>query len=276
MPTFEYKITQRKKREKEMAETLSKNKAKELRLLSKKKERDLQGSFIAEGEKCVIDLLSVFPLEYLLCTRDWLENNKELERKFDKRILVSDIRGLEMVSQMNSVPEVIGIFKKPEQSAVMPSLQPDKLYLLLDGIQDPGNLGTIIRTCDWFGVYDIFASKTTADVYSHKVVQSTMGSLTRVSVRYVDLLELVDNNSEIPLIGTLLDGTPLSEFKGEGKGFLIMGNEGNGLSDALKERLTHKVTIPPNNPENHPDSLNVAIATAICLDNLTRNTNRLK
>ena len=145
------------------------------------------------------------------------------------------------------------------------SIDKDGLYLLLDEIQDPGNLGTIIRTSDWFGVYNIFASKNTVDVFSPKVVQSTMGSLSRVKVRYVDLEKLITENKDIKVIGTLLDGKPLNKVTLERKGFLLMGNEGRGMSDNLKKLIDLPLTILPFNKNNHPDSLNVAIATAIVL-----------
>lgn len=248
---------------------LSKTKAKELKGLYSKKERDLTGLFMAEGEKCVKDLLKAFPLEYLICSQEWLKSNPELQRECSTQLLVSDKRGLEIISTLSSVPEVVAIFKKPEAETETPKLSAYKLYLLLDEIQDPGNLGTIIRTCDWFGVYEIFASKTTVDVYSPKVVKSTMGSLSRVKVRYLDLERLIDSNKEVPVVGTLLEGIPLNDAKLERHGMILMGNEGKGISESLKSKINVPVTIPPINPIDHPDSLNVAIATAIILSHLS-------
>ena len=132
-------------------------------------------------------------------------------------------------------------------------------------------MGTIIRTCDWFGIYDIFASKNTVDVYSPKVIQSTMGSLSRVKVHYLDLEKLIENNRKIKVIGTLLNGLPLNETNVGKGGMLIMGNEGRGISENLKKYIDVALTITPANLKSHPDSLNVAIATAITLFHIVSN-----
>lgn len=231
-----------------------------------KKERDTLGLFLAEGHKCVIDLLPAFTPENLICTQEWVQKNPELASRYESKILISDRRGLEIISSLKSLPDVIAVFKKPSQSEdTTPSA---KTVLLLDEIQDPGNLGTIIRSCDWFGVYEIFASGSTADAFSPKVVQATMGSLARVKVNYVDLGKLIDENPDYKVVGTLLDGTPLKKADLSGKTFIIMGNEGRGISEELKKKIDVPVTIPPSNPTSHPDSLNVAIATAIILSNI--------
>lgn len=231
-----------------------------------KKERDALGLFLAEGHKCVVDLLPAFPLENLICTQEWIQKNPELASRYESKILISDRRGLEIISSLKSLPDVIAVFKKPSQSEdTTPSA---KTVLLLDEIQDPGNLGTIIRSCDWFGVYEIFASGSTADAFSPKVVQATMGSLARVKVNYVDLGKLIDENPDYKVVGTLLEGTPLKKADLSGKTFIIMGNEGRGISEELKKKIDVPVTIPPSNPTSHPDSLNVAIATAIILSNI--------
>lgn len=250
-------------------QTLSKAKAKEIKRLSTKKERDRQGLFLAEGEKCVRDLLGFFDVENLIATRSWINNNPDIVKKFGDKTLVAEPKGIEIISSLQSKPEVIAVLKKYHFLDEVPKLKEGKLYLLLDEIQDPGNLGTIIRTCDWFGVYEIYASKNTVDVYSPKVVQATMGSLSRVKVGYVDLEELVDNNRELKLIGTLLDGIPLANRPLNVTGMLLMGNEGRGISEELKKKIDLALTIPPSNPKSHPDSLNVAIATAILLENLS-------
>lgn len=249
--------------------TLSKAKAKELKKLSLKKERDKQGLFLVEGEKSIEMLLDFFPLEALICTDEWLRHNEIISNRYSSKIMLSDRRGIEIISSMNSLPEVIAVFKKHEVKESEFELDPSKLYLLLDEIQDPGNLGTIIRTCDWFGVYDIFASENTVDAYSPKVVQASMGSLARVRIHYSDLTKLIDENSHINVIGTLLSGIPLGELQKDLRGLLLMGNEGRGISDKLKMKIDVPVTIPPVNPQYHPDSLNVGIATAIILSYLT-------
>lgn len=244
---------------------LSKSKAKEYKALALKKERDRNGLFIAEGEKCVKDVLGSFTLEALIGTREWIEKNEQVIKQWDEQLFLADARSIEIISTLASLPQVIGVFRKRKESDAIPVLEKGKLYLLLDEIQDPGNLGTIIRTCDWFGIYHIYASKNTVDVYSPKVVQSTMGSLSRVNVHYVDLEELVSKNRDIKLIGTLLEGTPLENLILSGEGMLLMGNEGRGISDNLKKLIDVAVTIKPENATNHPDSLNVSIATAIII-----------
>lgn len=247
---------------------LSRTKAKELKQLWSKKERDATGLFLIEGEKCVKDSLEAFKPRYLICTQSWIDKNPGLLPQVQDNILLTDRRGIEIVSSLSSLPEVIAVCEKIKEEQVTPRLQLDKLYLLLDEIQDPGNLGTIIRTCDWFGVYDIYASFNTADIYSPKVVQATMGSLSRVRVHYTDLKELVENNQDLKLIGAVLDGTPLEECKEIEGGMLLMGNEGRGISEELKKLIDISLTISPVNKLNHPDSLNVAISTAILLSHI--------
>ena len=249
-------------------QVLSKSKAKELKSLSSKKERDTRHLFFVEGEKCVNDMIGAFDLKYLICTRDWLNQNPDMEKSFKERILLSDKRGIEIISSMSSLPDVIAVMQLPSRDENIPKLKDTGFYLLLDEIQDPGNLGTIIRTCDWFGVYDIFASSNTVDAYSPKVVQASMGSLSRVKIHYLNLKELIEKNRNLPLIGTLLNGVPLSEFQHKGSGMILMGNEGRGISEKLKEMVDFPLTIPPVNPLYHPDSLNVSIATAIVLSHL--------
>ena len=150
------------------------------------------------------------------------------------------------------------------------------MVVALDGIQDPGNLGTIIRTCDWFGVHDIICSRDTADCYNPKVVQATMGALARVRIHYVDLPEWL-KEQQCPIIGTLLEGKDMYEVlraKGEGlkaNGIIVMGNEGNGISQTVRQLVTHPIRIPsyPKNAETS-ESLNVSIATAIVLAEFRR------
>ncbi|MCH5232673.1 MAG: RNA methyltransferase [Muribaculaceae bacterium] len=248
---------------------LSKNKAADFGSLSRKKIRDSKSLFIIEGEKCVADSLNCFDLVNLVCTKEWLEANPTRLDKISDRVLVAKEPGLmKKISSLSSVPDVIGIFSKPRQPLDIPILDKDSLYLLLDEIQDPGNLGTIIRTCNWFGVKNVFASKGTVDIYNQKTVQSAMGSIGKVNVVYCDLGELITKNRELPVFGTLLEGENYTNLKSGTTGFLIMGNEGNGISPHLKSMVTKAITIPPANDLDHPDSLNVAIATAIILSRI--------
>ena len=252
----------------ESIKELSKTKAKEISNLSAKKHRDREGLFIVEGEKNVLDTLSFFKVRYLVCTKKWISQHIELEERYKDELLISDQKNIDIISSLKTPPEVVAVMEKPKEITEIPKLKDNKYYLLLDEIQDPGNLGTIIRTCDWFGIYEIYASPTTTDVYGPKVVQSTMGSLSRVRVHYLDLEQLIRSNREIKLIGTLLEGVPLATADITGGGMILMGNEGNGISEKLKKYIDLPVTIPPENPERHPDSLNVAIATAIIVSKI--------
>ena len=244
---------------------LSNNKAKEIKSLHIKKYREESGLFIAEGRKCVADLLGAFHLEFIISSERWFKENKEFFKWPEKVLLVKDKSELKRISALTSPPEVIAVFRIPLPDISEKKLNRDKTYLFLDDIQDPGNLGTIIRTCDWFGVYEIYASEGTVDVFNPKVVQSTMGSLCRVKVNYMNLEDMISRNPGLRIYGTLLTGTPIKDCNPKEKGVIIMGNEGKGISDNLKQLITIPVTIPPVNKENHPDSLNVAIATAIFL-----------
>ena len=247
---------------------LSKAKVKELKGLSSKKERDRKKLFLAEGDKCVRDLLLAFIPEFIISTEDWISHNHGICKKFENVLYITDKKTIGMISSLKSLPDVIAVFKIPTATEEIPALDKNKLYLLLDEIQDPGNLGTIIRTCDWFGVYDIYASKTTVDAYGPKVVQSTMGSLARVKIHYLDLEKLIQKNRDLKVIGTLLNGVNLRDSKIGAEGLLLMGNEGKGISDSLKKYIELPLTIPPVNPQSHPDSLNVAIATAVILSHI--------
>lgn len=235
-------------------EHLSKAQVKWVRSLQQKKHRDAEGVFVAEGAKCVEELRKAFEL-VLLATSD---NATYTE--------------IEQMSSLRTPQGVIGVFKKRAFNSEIPS----GLLVALDGVQDPGNLGTIIRTCDWFGIHDILCSRDTADCYNPKVVQATMGALARVRVHYVDLpkeLTLLQQ-SGLPLYGTLLEGENMYEpyaIPDKQHGVIIMGNEGNGISESIRKLITHPLLIPsyPINASTS-ESLNVSIATAIVLAEFRR------
>ena len=270
-------------------EKISKAQVKIVRSLQQKKFRDELGLFVAEGEKCVSELSKSFELVHLYRKG---ENATGTE--------------IEQMSGLRTPQGVIGVFKKKETSPT-PSTRRGALslegrdgerflILALDGIQDPGNFGPIIRTCDWFGVHDIVCSLDTADCYNPKVVQATMGALARVRVHYTDLPkwleEMKNQESEIRIYGTLLEGKDMYEvlqpvspkddltakrsysnavLQQRGHEVIIMGNEGNGISQRVRELVTHPIRIPsyPKNAETS-ESLNVSIATAIVLAEFRR------
>lgn len=234
---------------------LSKAQIKWVRSLQLKKNRDAEGVFVAEGEKCVNELRNAFEL-VLLATPD---NATSTE--------------IEQMSSLRTPQGTIGVFRKLSPETRYPT---DELILALDGIQDPGNLGTIIRTCDWFGIHDILCSYDTADCYNPKVVQATMGALARVRLHYVDLSQVLAaiKAQGTPLYGTLLEGTNMylsNAIPDKQHGVIIMGNEGNGISSAVRQLITHPLLIP-SYPANAvtSESLNVGIATAIVLAEFRR------
>ena len=243
-----------------MIHRLTKSQIKWVRSLQQKKFRDAEGVFVAEGEKCVNDLKGAFDL-VLLISR---ENATQTE--------------IEQMSSLRTPQGVIGVFKKREDMGNGLLDMGDGLWVALDGVQDPGNLGTIIRTCDWFGVHHIVCSRDTADCYNPKVVQATMGALARVSVHYTDNLgDMLQQmqKADYPIYGTLLDGKDMYEptaIPTKDKGIIVMGNEGNGISPEVRELVTHPLFIP-SYPTDIPtsESLNVSIATAIVLAEFRRN-----
>ena len=178
---------------------------------------------------------------------------------------------LKKVSFLQHPQQVLAVFRQATSGDY--SINTSELSLALDGVQDPGNLGTIIRIADWFGITHIYCSQDTADVYNPKVVQATMGSIARVKVEYGDLLGLVESlPADVPVYGTLLDGDNIYQQKLENRGLIVMGNEGKGISPELAKKVNHKLLIP-NFPEGRAtaDSLNVAIATAITCSEFRRN-----
>ena len=262
-------------------EKISKAQVKLVRSLQQKKFRDELGLFVAEGDKCVEELRKGFELVQLII------NNEQLtSRDADVRTVLATPTEIEQMSGLRTPQGVIGVFKKGQRDEGQRTM--DDLVLALDGIQDPGNLGTIIRTCDWFGVHDIYCSLDTADCYNPKVVQATMGALARVRLHYVDLPAFIATYKG-PVYGTLLDGENMYEVLEREKtsslkdkrplcsktGVIVMGNEGNGISEEVRKLVTHPIRIPsyPNKEASDVvESLNVSIATAIVLAEFRRSS----
>ena len=238
---------------------ISKNQVKYVRSLARKKVRDEEHVFVAEGEKCVSELMKSFEL----VLRADETNATALE--------------LEQMSSLRSPQGVIGVFKRPKEEAVdLLTLASRELVLMLDGVQDPGNVGTIIRTADWFGIKHIFCSPETADCWSPKVVQATMGALARVQVHYTDPSQslLIRGGEKYPIYGTLLNGRNIYEEGAvpvKDHGIIVMGNEGNGISQELRPLITHPLLIPPYPADAETsESLNVSVATAVVLAEFRR------
>lgn len=240
---------------------LSKNQLKLIMSLQQKKYRINHGLFIAEGVKVVHELLnSDFVCEYLYCTEGF---KHELN---DHKPEVISEKELKKISNLITPNKVFGVFKIPKQKQV----RQEGLILILDEIKDPGNLGTIIRLCDWFGVEQLICSNETVDCYNSKVVQSTMGSLSRLSIVYTNLKEFL-SFTKLPIYGALLEGENVYKSKLPSECILIIGNESNGISEEIKELITHKITIPRFGQLQETESLNAAAATAILLSEFKRN-----
>ena len=240
--------------------SISKNQLKLITSLSQKKYRQKHLLFIAEGVKVVNELLnSSFEIESLFCTDDF-----ETTISKEKITAISETE-LKKISTLKSPNKVLGIFKIPEEK----QLQNNGLIIALDAINDPGNLGTIIRLCDWFGVSQLVCSKDTVDCYNQKVVQASMGSLTRISIHYTDLKDYLSENS-LPSFIADMNGENVYRTVLPKEGILIMGNEANGVSEEIKRLIQHTISIPRFGETQETESLNVATATAILLSEFKR------
>jgi TrmH family RNA methyltransferase len=242
---------------------LSKAIIKDIQSLQHKKFRDESNAFLAEGPKVVKELLlsGVFKCKMVYALAGWINNvDKKLSDTFIDKVQIVTPEELEKIANYSTPNQVVAIFEKRKESA--PIELKNQITLVLDNIQDPGNLGTIIRTADWFGVKNIICSKNTADLYNSKVVQSTMASLARVNLHYTDPVEWLKKNNSVKVIAASLLGEPLKNFRGIKEAILLIGNEANGLSEEIQSFAIHDITIPRNGVA---ESLNAAIATAIIL-----------
>lgn len=242
---------------------ISKNKIKHIRALALKKNRKAEGVFVAEGPKTVGDILVRQRALTIVATDEWVQQHHDEAQRTDELIVVTE-EELTKTSLQQNPQQVLAVFKQTEEELTADSIS-KKLVLALDGVQDPGNLGTIIRIADWFGIDTIVCSPDTADVYNPKVVQATMGSIARVRVSYMDLKPLFEVlPPTLPIYGTLLEENNMYSEQLSHNGIIIMGNEGKGISPQIRQFITKGLRIP-NYPEGRDtaDSLNVAVATAI-------------
>ena len=241
---------------------LSKAYTKYIQSLHHKKFRDTRHAFIAEGSKVVMDLLisQTFECVQLLGVQQWWHENEAIVHKYySGPWQVIESFELNKISALSTPNQVLAVFKKSEKIIISSS---GSISLVLDSIQDPGNLGTIIRTADWFGIPSIICSADCADIYNPKVVQSTMGSLGRVNILYTNLLQWLRQNNTVAIYAATLDGSNVSMLKGLKEGIIVIGNESKGISDEVMRRCTQKITIPKM---GKAESLNAAVATGIIL-----------
>ncbi|QOG02730.1 RNA methyltransferase [Flavobacterium sp. MDT1-60] len=241
---------------------VSKNQIKLITGLHQKKQRFANQLFFAEGVKVIQELLqSNFELEHLYTTLNDFETVQP-----SKRTLVNE-QELKKISALATPNSCLAVFKIPAENKVIDS----GLIIALDDIRDPGNLGTILRLCDWFGVKQIICSKETVDIYNPKVVQATMGSIARVNVNYIDLKTFI-TQTKLPVFGTFMDGDNIYQSNLPQNGIIIMGNEANGISAEIEKIVTSRISIPRFGELQKTESLNVATATAIILSEFKRNS----
>jgi TrmH family RNA methyltransferase len=241
---------------------VSKNQIKLITGLHQKKQRFANQLFFAEGVKVIQELLqSNFELEHLYTTLNDFETVQS-----SKRTLINE-QELKKISALATPNSCLAVFKIPAENKIIDS----GLIIALDDIRDPGNLGTILRLCDWFGIKQIICSKETVDIYNPKVVQATMGSIARVNVNYLDLKTFI-TQTELPVFGTFMDGDNIYQSNLPQSGIIIMGNEANGISAEIEKIVTSRISIPRFGELQKTESLNVATATAIILSEFKRNS----
>ncbi len=246
---------------------LSNNQIKYIRSLGEKKFRNQFNTFVAEGEKLVFDLMESCRCQIIAALPETL--NKYPNIIAEKVIETTDAK-LKKATFLKTPPPVIAVFDQPQFNIDEIDLN-KHISIVLDNIQDPGNVGTIIRIADWFGIDNIICSKDSADVYNPKTVQATMGSIARVNVIYTDIISFLSNNANLPVYGTFLNGNNIYDEKLSDHGFIVMGSEGKGISSEVEKFINKRLFIP-NYPINKKssESLNVAAATAIVCSELRR------
>lgn len=252
--------------------------------LGSARKRRQEGLFVAEGIRSLRELLPVFPLRYLVATSGWLEENGQLADSLagrplsDGELLIARNDELERISSMSAPQGVLGVFELPEDEdgGELPATGADELLLALDRIQDPGNLGTILRVADWFGIHTVLASRDTVDVFNPKVLQSTMGALARVKVVYCDLAATLGGlvGKGTAVYGTFLDGEDIYRARLGRGGVIVMGNEGNGISPEVESAVSCRIRIPSFPPDAPTvESLNVGTAAAVTVAEFRRRVN---
>jgi TrmH family RNA methyltransferase len=248
-------------------QTLSKNKISHISSLQQKKFRTEHNEFIVEGKKSVEEFIrSGFVLSCLVLSD---ELGFDYGSIAPDKIFVAGEKERQKISALSTAPDVLAVFKIKKQQEFD---YHDSLSLVLDGVRDPGNLGTIIRTADWFGIQNIFCSLDSVDCYNPKVVQATMGSLARINIVYTDLIPLVEKAKSIDgfeVMGAFMNGENIAQLKFSGKGFLVMGNESDGIRNDVEKYISQKISIPKSKSSN-AESLNVSVATAVLCYSLTR------
>ncbi len=255
-----------------MKQPVTANQRKLIASLQQARHRRALGLFVIEGTRSVLDSARCFEIEMLVATPAWLEEHGHRLPPHAGTLLTARAEDMKQMSSMVTPQGVLAVCRIPASpESFEPG--PDELILALDRVQDPGNMGTIMRVADWFGINRIIVSPDTVDIYNPKVIQATMGAIARVQVLYMPLAPtlrvLADKGIEI--YGTFLGGEPLYASPLSKGGVIVMGNEGNGITDETASAITRRITIPPY-PADHPtvESLNVGVATAITVAEFRR------
>lgn len=243
---------------------LAKSKIKYIQSLGQKKFRQQEGLFIAEGPKLVNDLLEKksSDIQEIFALKEWIDGNK---KNADSNTVTVEITPIELkkISQLSTPNQVVAVVK---QFAIDENTEvKNKITLALDTIQDPGNMGTIIRIADWYGIDQIVCNKQSADMYNPKVIQSTMGSITRVNIFYTELSDWLAKQNNIPSYAAMLNGEDVTSMQKIKEGIIVIGNESKGISDDVLKFVNKKITIPQ---KGKAESLNAAVATGIILSHL--------
>ncbi|MEM9884927.1 MAG: RNA methyltransferase [Bacteroidota bacterium] len=250
--------------------SLSKNTEKYIRSLSQKKFRQQHNKFIGEGEKLVAEILQTdaVKVEILLATKEWWLKN-EGRYSFDLiQVKIVEVKELRKVSQLKTPNQVLVVAKKISYKIKAQTLE-NSWSIYLDQVRDPGNMGTIIRIAEWFGVSHLFCSLNSADIYNPKVIQASMGAFLRIPIIEIELEKLLDLAPKIPTYATVLGATSVYEQNFSPKGILVMGNESKGIAEEQLAKLNHRISIPSYG-KSQMESLNVAVATAVICGEIRR------
>jgi TrmH family RNA methyltransferase len=253
---------------------LSRNRIKYLNSLKIKKYRTETGQFLVEGDKIIRDALVSGRVSFrmVIATTEWLSHIDEMKLRGAGEVIEANQASISRVSSLETPPPVLAV---AEMSMVSfdHSRFSDSLTIALDRVQDPGNLGTIIRTADWFGINKILCNTGCADCYNPKAVQASMGALFHMDLCYGDLQDMLQTftgDAHFPVYGTFLDGIPVHQLKPARRGIILFGNESQGISTGLISQVTTRITIPSQNRnKSHVESLNVASSVAVVCSALT-------
>lgn len=242
---------------------LGKSQVKYIQSLGHKKQRDEEGLFIAEGPKIVAELLDAgnMQVKQVFAVKSWLDAHQAKYSAVDFIEITAD--ELQKISQLSTANQVLAVLHKLDECTAMDTK--GIVSIVLDGIQDPGNLGTIIRIADWFGIAQLICSNNCAEMYNPKLVQSTMGSISRVKIMYTDIEQWLARQNDIAIYAAALHGRDIGTMPKLNEGIIIIGNESKGISDAVFKLVNEKITIPR---KGHAESLNAAVATGIILSHL--------